>query len=225
MRSPIGLARSLAVVCVSAWLLVGSIGGAAEAALVTVDYAGIVTSVAPELSGTFSVGDAIGGSYTYDTTAVDISPSPAVGSYIAVTGGAGSIGTYSFTHGVGTVSILDNFVVVCLSGAVPVDCYSVGGNVSAPDVSGSPVTSFGLGFEDTDGVVFGNDSLPPIPPPLSQFEQTQFSLGFEIDEDRFAFVRGTISALSVVSVPEPSTLVVFGTGLTLGALRWRRRRT
>jgi hypothetical protein len=171
-----------------------ALSGGADAALVTVQLTGTVTQVPlDELFGDISTGDAIAGSYTFDTTAADLVPgNAATGSYTwtAPLGMMVTIGSHGFqAFGLLNIGILDSFV----------DQYTVFARNAAGD------TTLGLFLQDNSHTVFSDDSLPFTAPALSGFTQRDFHLiattaGGELQVD------GQISSLVTHAVPEPSAL-------------------
>jgi hypothetical protein len=100
---------------------------------------------------------------------------------------------------------------------------SVGGQgagcdeIWGPDLVFFELCGFELRLVDKDALVFDSDALPLTPPDLEQFEVAQFELEFQDIEEpvRRAWVRGSISSISLLSVtvPEPGTLALLGLSL------------
>ena len=165
--------------------------GSAHAAPLLFQFSGTVTQVPLDgVFGDIGVGDAIRGSYTFDTSAVDLVPAdPATGSYTsnAPFGMTVTIGTHDFaTSGSLNIGILNSFV----------DQYTVLGTSATGDVT------IELFLQDNTGSVFGNDHLPVSLPPLAAFAQKDFHFD-AIFGDNEVQVDGELNALNASDVPEP----------------------
>jgi hypothetical protein len=209
---------------------------AALAALVTVSFQGTINTVDLALSGSFSVGQTISGTYTYNSATANSSASTNFGNFrdaITVLSGATS-GGYTFgldasspdqnqialSNNLQTTFINDpNFTIY-----EDVDAYYVFAPSSGGGVSGLALESFGIELIDLQGLVFGTidtEALGETLPPLSEFELRGFFLQFLDTAGEPFFVSGDITS---INVPEPATFALFGLGLA-GIPFVRRRRT
>jgi hypothetical protein len=191
----------------------------AQAGPITFNFTGSVTQVPVDDLGTgIQSLDAITGSFTFDSAAVDAIAAPTSGSYtsngaafgMTVSIGAGAV-TFS-ESGFLNIGILNSFV----------DQYTV--------TASSAALVLDLFFQDNSGAEFGSDGLPLSPPALTGFAQREFHLdqtniaGDETQAD------GTITSLtcgsgcSASSVPEPSSAALLLTGAILCGLRSASRR-
>jgi hypothetical protein len=187
--------------------------GTAHSSVITLEFTGSVAQVPlDELFGDINFGDAIQGSFSYDTSAADLIPADSsTGSYTfgAPFGMNVSIGAHNFiTSGSLNIGILNAFV----------DQFSVLAMNTAGDLT------LELLLQDNAGAVFTNDHLPSSAPSLAAFAQRDFHLdalfaGGEVQVD------GRIGTLAVQAVPEPlpQSGVAAGVFVLLALARYRRR--
>lgn len=197
---------SLPIYCVvSLFLLISS----ANAAILSFQFSGNVTQVPlDDVFGDIAVGDTIRGSYSFDTSAVDLLPADAtIGSFTwaAPFGMTVAVGTHNFrTSGSLNIGILDSFV----------DQYTVLALSATGDLA------LELLLQDNMSGVFTDDRLPLISPLLADFAQKDFHLhallpGGEIQVD------GQLSTPQ--TVPEPSLTGSLLMGSLLAVLACRKR--
>jgi len=190
----------------------------ATATLVTFNFTGTVDTVGSNLSGTFSTGQTLTGSYTYDSTKLDSNPSPTIGTYAGpIQTMAFNIGSYSATLGAGGNSIK----IQNLGGF---DSYTSTASFLGSSVNGNAPSFFEINLKDSSHTAFSNDSLPTTPPSLSSFDTKTFRLVFGNGLNPNNIVSGVLTA-----VPLPAAVILFGAGLValvgLGAGSWRQKKT
>jgi hypothetical protein len=218
------LASGLAV---AAWLCAGW-AAPCVAAPITFDFTGSVTQTSFDpndpFAGAIGFGTTFSGSYTFESMAPDNIPFASNGSY-------NSFGApYLFTVTIGSgFTFATSDALTVSTGNGPTDQYSVLGCVGVPFCFGSSASLF---LEDLDGAVFAGDALPFPAPPLSAFEVALFTYRGIVDGNQVE-ILGQLDSLVCSAgcgpvgdpVPEPGTLLLLGSALTLTAARLRRRRT
>jgi len=197
---------TIALMCVA--VLAEGRGGS-----ITFNFIGTVGQVPIDDFGTgIQSGDAITGSFTFDSSVPDAIPDPTSGSYTSTGPAFGmtlTIGPSALMFsesGSLNVGILDTFV----------DQYTV--NATAATLALSFI------FQDNSATAFSGDGLPLSPPLLTDFSQRDFHLDQTDIGGNETQVDGTIESLTCGSgcsaTPESSSAVLLFSGLSLlGA--WR----
>ena len=202
----------------------------ASASPVTFTFNGTVTAVSPLLGvTTFTTGDSLTGSLTYDSALVDANANPNVGQYAPLSSLGFTIGSYTaaFVNGSGFVTVTN--------GAPGPDQLGLRGDVTGATVNGFKPFNLQLGLVDTTGTVFSGDELP-LAFSTNQFTTSQFFFTFTNRANpndltspgvNFTGVQGTFSgsagaAAAVVPEPATFTLLVGGLGAITPWLRKRR---
>lgn len=213
--------RKLAI---AAAVLAGGMLGVSQgqAAPITINFTGTVTGVGAGVASDFSIGDPLSGSLTYESTTVAVGGSTSTTAvFNALTAMSFTIGGYSASgaggpdvqmgnqDGVGELT--DRFAALSRASD----------GLTGADVNGLPLFAFGIRLDDTSGAVFSDALILPTSLDLADFDITNFFLFF----DGFnQLVNGSITSLSVVGVPEPAMLALFGAGVLGAGLAARRRR-
>jgi hypothetical protein len=173
---------------------------------VTYTYQGEVSSVV-SFPG-INVGDPITGSFTYD-------PDTAIGCGIA---GCFSSPTWSFSSSVGPFSLTEDFQWRLIEEA------SSGRDLQV--LEGSGLTQFGFFFEDSSETALSGNSLADLNFDLADWthEEVRYYESFPGTGVIMKGWEGTLTNISIASVPvpEPSTLLLLAAGL--GAMAWRLRK-
>jgi hypothetical protein len=204
------------------------LAGTCQAVPITFNFSGAVTRVNPGLLGTFSIGQSIVGSYTFESTTPGQSFSPggildpSITYYPSVlTAYSASFGSYTVGLG-GTGSYNRTFVVNHDPGS-GADVYNVENVLpSGATVAGLVPGSIFFSFNDNTGSALSNGSLPQTTDDLSAFGfLAHGALDFLAGGD-LVRVEFLISSVST-SVAEPATLGLMALGLAgLGFVRRRR---
>ena len=194
---------------------------AAQAALMQLTVSGQVTFVSTSLAGSFSVGEPMSATFTYESgtgpaTSLELTRATYPG---ALTGGSFSIGAYSGTTTGGSISTANDDATFADRLR-----FLNNGIVAASIVSHQPFL-FDVTLADSNAATLVDLTLPQTLPPLADFTQRSWYLAFTpialsgIDQTR---VEGSLLTASVTpAVPEPglATLMLLG---VLGLLLRRR---
>jgi hypothetical protein len=193
----------------------------ATAALVTFNFTGTVSNVGNKLNtnpATFSTGQAVSGSYTFNSATVDSVGGAHTGLYNnTISNLVVHIGSYTATLGGGS-----NFIEV--DNKANFDRYTLQAPVTGSLVNGRSPSFFEIKLNDTSHTAFSNDHLPTSPPSLGSFTTETFRLVFT--GQGAATVSGVLTSLT--AVPLPAAVILFGAGLValvgLGAGSWRQKK-
>jgi hypothetical protein len=194
----------------------------ASAATMTISFNGSLTAVSSAVASQFAVGDTFTGTFVIDTDA----PGSACGAFCQsysspLTVMSATVGSYNFSA---TVALqLTEFSTFY-------DEYSInayGASLSGPPVNGMSPSLFFITL--TDPTTAALSTIHTLTPPvLGDYAERSFGIFFET-QGRVEAIAGTITSLSEVqtpptAVPEPTSLLLLGTGITALAARVRRRR-
>jgi hypothetical protein len=185
---------------------------AAHAFPITYTWAGTITAVDSGLSGAFSVGGAVSGSMTIDSTTVDfVAGDPTFGSYA-------SNDSYAYVAG-GYVATVHSTLVQVTNGA-PDRLFVYGTTVTGANVGSYVVQELQLTLEDLQGTAFASDGLPTALS-LADFETRTAQLFF-FDFGVGGGAAAVTATLTSFTVPEPAGLGGFAlAGAALARIRRR----
>jgi hypothetical protein len=193
----------------------------AKATVLTYSFQGTVSGVDPALAPTFSAGQVLSGSYSFQSTTP---PRAGSNSTFAVFDALTSLnfsvpGYTASTFGAPEIQVDNN---------PPLpdhDRYSVvaraSDGLSGPAVGGNTLNSFSFRLDDSTNTVFTDALILPITLSLSSFDSNHFFIFFTDANQGVHVVDGTLSALT--PVPEPVSLVVWSVFGALGVAFGMRR--
>ena len=210
-------------------LMVLAVGSVAQAVPVTFEFSGVITDVYdPEgtLNSSIVVDSLFNCAYTFDSDLIDSNPDERWGRYNYSQPAPDGFSMSATVAG----EIFESVSAGDYSGSINVDNVTSGKYPCRYQV-GSPINPQGFDSAVMELFVYGNsgfldsDALPVIPPDLEQATYNHFSICYRPDRrDPFAeevHIYGTISSLTLASVPEPATVALLGFG-ALSLLRKRR---
>ncbi len=173
-----------------------------NAALVTLSFTATVSDVPAALASQFTVGDAVVGSYTFESTTA---PTGSNYLFAVTTFNVGIAGYAISANRLGDIGITngstDSYLEVALSNGA-----AVGGQT--PELHA-------IQLNDPTGTALSDTSLPVLPPDLSKFSNARFTVDFS---------QGSrLTAQMNTFVPEPSSVGLVGSLLLAGLFSRRRR--
>ena len=183
----------------------------ASAAPIIFSYTGKIETVDVALAGTFTTGDTVAFTYTFD--------SAAVGASGFFSGGLSALSTSFGSYTASSVGGPSNFGFLGVFNDVPIDAYLVGANAVVHGFSGATVAGFNifdvtLRIEDSSLSALSNLDLPltqPNPTDYDAFPSSFIELQF--DDGVGGFLSVTASVDSLTTIPEANTVWFFCIGL------------
>lgn len=178
---------------------------------ITINFSGTVNSVSGSLGGTFSGGQTLTGSYTFDSSiGARAGSTSSFAVFDALQSLSFSIGGYSASSSSSSEIQVDNDPGLPFNDRYAVVSRASQG-LSGSTVGGFALDAFAFRLDDSTNSVFSDALILPTSLALSSFDSTAFFLFFN---DFSEVVSGTITGLSTVSqVPEPSSLALLLLGL------------
>jgi len=161
------------------------------------------------LEGNVNVGDTITGSYTYDSTTLDSSPSETVGSYEHFNSPYGislSVGGFVFETNPDNVY----FLVQILNDHLGEDGYLLRSYNNLPLSNGVWVDHISWHLVDYSATALSSDELPTAPPVLEDWAYSPAQLGLEFGSKGGSGIYGEVTSVDIV--PEPGTVFLLGLG-------------
>jgi len=195
----------------------------ASAGPITFTFSGTIHSVGfDDPVDEFGIGDPITLLLTVESTTTDSTPlSATLGTYNAITAVELTLGTYSASGAAGQLLITNDDPAIG-------DAFQIRAtSLTGPPINGVPLNASQLqllDLRDESATVFGSDALPSVPFSLTPFLESNFAslrLRFGPAENS-TFVGAQITELNGPTVPEPTSLALFGFG-ALGLLGLARR--
>jgi len=186
-----------------------------EATLITIEITAEVDSVRDEanyLDGQINPGDIITGTYIYESTTPDSSPSdPVQGNYWNYAPPAGislTVGGFNFTTDSSNVVFCVFIRNDNISGD---DIYGINSRNNLPLSNGTLVDYIRWQLNDHTASALSSDALPTTAPILGQWQANDLRL----ETDRAFLIHAHVTS----AIPEPATILLFA----LGALFLRKR--
>ena len=184
-----------------------------RAELITIAISGQVTGVSDpsgHFGGQISIGDPIAGTYTYDSSAIDTNPDPAIGDYAWYATPAGislTIDSFNFRTDPSNVWSTMEVINNDWSGT---DYYGLRSYHNLfPLSNGTLSDSILWQLVDSTGTALSSDALPLTVPDLSKWSSSSLL----IDSSRGGGFLIGAHITSATLVPEPASVLLFAGGM------------
>jgi hypothetical protein len=210
--------NTIAATCLYSGLLFSSY---ACAATITFNFTGVLYGNPGLLpSSFFDVDQAISGSYSFESTTPGISAgNPNILNYDALTSLNANIGGFLISYN-SNPSVTDPFhQISVINDNLPYsgDGYEVGANTEGSSVAGMTLNYFWLQFDDPAALALSSLALPLDTSQLSTFPNKGLGLDLTDNSDPLNpgnyFLQGEITSIETTTVPLPSALFLFLSGL------------
>jgi len=178
---------------------------------ITIAISGQITGLNDQyghFGGQIHVGDAIAGTYTYDTT---ISGLASYDYYAPPAGISLDVGGFNFQTDPTNV---DFDLSVTNNDLLGYDYYGMISRNNLPLPNSTPVQYISWGLGDSTGTALSSDAFPLTAPDLSKWSSNTLN----IFHDRDYGINATIT--SAVLIPEPATAFLLGLGFMLARKRF-----
>lgn len=189
---------------------------------ITFAIGGTISHVSPSIAASFSIGQQVSGTYTFESKTPGEPFSPGGELDPSITYYPYALSSFEFLVGDYSVSLGSYYrILIFDNGEVGQDRYVVDSfNLAGSEINGMKPYSIFLDFWDSTGLIFNNGSLPLLPIKLTDFGHKAGVLDFlnGEGENRVQFEISSVS--KQIPVPESPTFYLFAIGLV--SLAWFR---
>jgi hypothetical protein len=169
------------------------------------------------LDGKIHIGDTVTGTYTYESTTLDLNPDdPTVGNYVITAANNGitlTVGGFIFKTDPTNVQLELGVTYKSFN------CLGFYSHNNIPLSNGTSVYDISWRLFDKTGTALTSDVLPVTAPDLSEWQSEYFRMDGPADTPGTGYaVWGPITSMKLI--PEPTTIILLG----LGILSLRKRK-
>lgn len=202
--------------------------GSAEATPITYTFTGAVTFVDPSLSGQFNTSQSLTGSFTYESTTPGILCGAPCTEAFGFRNYFDALTDFNMTVGTYTASapIISGNLVQVANNFFP-DRFVLTARLSGTQLNGFSPLGF-ISLDDTSTMAFSNTQLTDVGD-LSNWmsfpnHTTTWYMAFS-DHGDPPIISGFLTSITLVTVPEPHSLMLMAVGLAaLGLSCWHIKR-